>query len=59
MFTDPLQHLAEIEKKAARASELQVVCDNLKQTLEQYNTEFAEVKNQGIHACSEYFEQIY
>ena len=50
IFSDPvpaLEHALEIQKKARKASDLELENQKLRETLEEYNNEFAEVKNQG------------
>lgn len=42
-----LDSVAQAQKKAQRANDLEIEVNNLKDTIEQYNTEFAEIKNQG------------
>lgn len=52
-FADPvvaLEHAMTIQKKMQRMQDLEIENKQLRETLEEYNTEFAEVKNQG-KAC--------
>ena len=42
-----LEHALEIQKKARKASDLELENKKLRETLAEYNNEFAEVKNQG------------
>lgn len=54
VFPDPapvLDHAVEIQKKANKAQDLDLENKKLRETLEEYNNEFAEVKNQG-QECS-------
>ena len=49
-FSDPvpvLDYALQIQKKAHRVSDLEIENKQLRDTLEEYNHEFAEVKNQG------------
>ncbi len=49
-FSDPvpvLDHCQEIQKKAHKATDLEIENQQLRETLQEYNHEFAEVKNQG------------
>ncbi len=49
--TDPsaaIESSSQWQKKAQRSQELELECENLRETLEQYNAEFSEVKNQGM-----------
>jgi len=43
-----LEHAQQIQKKAHRAQDLEVENQQLRGRLDEYNSEFAEVKNQGI-----------
>ncbi len=43
----PLESALQWQKKAQRVTDLEVENANFRETLEQYNAEFAEVKNQG------------
>ena len=50
MLADPvvaLEHAMTIQKKMQRMQDLEIENKQLRETLEEYNTEFAEVKNQG------------
>lgn len=50
LVADPvpsLEHALEIQKKARKASDLELENKKLRETLDEYNNEFAEVKNQG------------
>lgn len=42
-----LEYALQIQKKAHRVSDLEIENKQLRDTLEEYNHEFAEVKNQG------------
>lgn len=44
-----LEYALQIQKKAHRVSDLEIENKQLRDTLDEYNHEFAEVKNQGIH----------
>lgn len=51
-LSDPvpvLEYALQIQKKAHRVSDLEIENKQLRDTLDEYNHEFAEVKNQGIH----------
>jgi len=52
MITDPspvLDHAQQLQKKVHRAQDLETENQQLRDRLEEYNSEFAEVKNQGIY----------
>lgn len=42
-----LEYASQLQKKAHRVSDLEIENKQLRETLEEYNHEFAEVKNQG------------
>ena len=42
-----LEHAQDIQKKAHKAQDLEIENQKLRETLQEYNHEFAEVKNQG------------
>ena len=42
-----LEHALQIQKKAHRVQDLEIENKQLRETLDEYNHEFAEVKNQG------------
>ena len=42
-----LDHAVELQKKAHKAQDLDLENKKLRETLDEYNNEFAEVKNQG------------
>lgn len=44
-----LDHALSLQKKAQRAKDLEIENKQLRETLEEYNNEFAEIKNQGKH----------
>lgn len=49
-FVDPasvLEHALELQKRAHKAQDLEIENKKLRETLDEYNNEFAEVKNQG------------
>lgn len=49
--TDPvpvLEYGLQIQKKAHRVGDLEIENKQLRETLDEYNHEFAEVKNQGL-----------
>ena len=49
-FLDPspaLDSLLQVQKKSHKLQDLEIENSNLKDTINQYNKEFAEVKNQG------------
>lgn len=48
-----LEYALQIQKKAHRVSDLEIENKQLRDTLDEYNHEFAEVKNQGIHISKE------
>jgi len=55
MVTDPspvLEHAQQLQKKAQRAQDLEVENQQLRGRLDEYNNEFAEVKNQGLFVCA-------
>ena len=55
LHTDPvpvLEYAQQAQKKAQRVSDLEIENKQLRETLDEYNHEFAEVKNQGIHVIS-------
>ena len=59
MYTDPvpqLESVNQLQKKVVRLSELELENKQLRDTLEEYNQEFASVKNQGNYkvACYMY-----
>lgn len=43
-----LDHAIQLNKKVQRAQDLEVENQKLRETLNEYNSEFAEVKNQGM-----------
>lgn len=48
--TDPtsvLEYCVNLQKRAQKAQDLEIENQKLRETLEEYNKEFAEVKNQG------------
>jgi len=45
-----LEHAIQLQKKAQKVQDLEMENRQLRDRLEEYNSEFAEVKNQGI--CS-------
>lgn len=48
--TDPvpvLEHGINLQKRAQKATDLEIENQKLRETLDEYNQEFAEVKNQG------------
>ena len=50
IFSDPLpvlEHAQQLQRKAQRAQDLDVENQQLRGRLDEYNNEFAEVKNQG------------
>ena len=50
MFSDPvpvLEHGLNTQKRAQKATDLEIENQKLRETLDEYNQEFAEVKNQG------------
>ncbi|ESO97743.1 hypothetical protein LOTGIDRAFT_103741 [Lottia gigantea] len=50
-FADPvsaLEHALQIQKKAHRVQDLEIENKQLRETLDEYNHEFAEVKNQEV-----------
>jgi len=50
MVSDPaqvLEHAQQLQKKAQRAQDLEIENQQLRGRLDEYNSEFAEVKNQG------------
>lgn len=54
-ISDPalvLDHAVEIQKKAHKAQDLDLENKKLRETLDEYNNEFAEVKNQGKTVAS-------
>ena len=62
-FSDPvpvLDYALQIQKKAHRVSDLEIENKQLRDTLEEYNHEFAEVKNQGNNnGCMQSLHYIY
>ena len=51
MVADPvpvLEHAQQLQKKAHRAHDLEVENQQLRGRLDEYDNEFAEVKNQGL-----------
>ena len=42
-----MEHALGLQKKVQRAQDLEIENKQLRETLEEYNNEFAEVKNQG------------
>jgi len=51
MVADPapvLEHAQQLQKKAHRAQDLEIENQQLRGRLDEYNNEFAEVKNQGM-----------
>ncbi len=59
MYTDPvpqLESVNQLQKKVVRLSEFELENKQLRDTLEEYNQEFASVKNQGNYkvACYMY-----
>jgi len=51
MIADPapvLEHAQQLQKKAHRAQDLEIENQQLRGRLDEYNNEFAEVKNQGM-----------
>ena len=42
-----LEYALQIQKKAHKVSDLEIENKQLRETLDEYNHEFAEVKNQG------------
>jgi len=42
-----LEYAQQLQKKAHRVGDLEIENKQLRETLEEYNHEFAEVKNQG------------
>ena len=42
-----MNNVVHWQQKAAKAQDTELECKNLRETLEQYNVEFSEVKNQG------------
>lgn len=60
-LSDPvpvLEYALQIQKKAHRVSDLEIENKQLRDTLDEYNHEFAEVKNQGIHIFKKKNTQI-
>ncbi|ESO97744.1 hypothetical protein LOTGIDRAFT_152837 [Lottia gigantea] len=47
-----LEHALQIQKKAHRVQDLEIENKQLRETLDEYNHEFAEVKNQGLAVSS-------
>jgi homeobox protein cut-like len=50
-ISDPvsvLEYAQQIQKKAHRVGDLEIENKQLRETLDEYNHEFAEVKNQGM-----------
>ena len=47
-----LEYAQQAQKKAQRVSDLEIENKQLRETLDEYNHEFAEVKNQGNHVIS-------
>lgn len=50
-ISDPvsvLDYALQIQKKAHRVQDLEIENKQLRETLDEYNHEFAEVKNQGL-----------
>ena len=43
-----LEHAQQLQKKAHRAQDLEIENQQLRGRLDEYNNEFAEVKNQGM-----------
>ncbi|RNA09201.1 homeobox cut-like 1 isoform X1, partial [Brachionus plicatilis] len=43
-----LENLQRVQKKAERAQDLEIENKQLRETLDEYNTEFAEIKNQEV-----------
>lgn len=54
-----LEHAIQLQKKAQKAQDLEVENRQLRDRLEEYNSEFAEVKNQGILFGEKAFGQIF
>ena len=53
LLSDPvsvLEHAQNVQKKAHKAQDLEIENRQLRETLAEYNHEFAEVKNQGTCA---------
>lgn len=51
VFSDPvpvLEYAQQLQKKAHRVQDLEIENKQLRETLDEYNHEFAEVKNQGM-----------
>jgi len=44
-----LEYAQQLQKKAHRVGDLEIENKQLRETLEEYNHEFAEVKNQGTN----------
>jgi len=54
LASDPvpvLEHAQQLQKKAHRVQDLEVENQQLRGRLDEYNNEFAEVKNQGMIDC--------
>ena len=50
-LSDPaavLEHVLQLQKRAQKVQDLEIENKQLRETLEEYNHEFAEVKNQGM-----------
>ncbi len=43
-----LDHALQLQKRAQKAQDLEIENKQLRETLEEYNQEFIEVKNQGM-----------
>ena len=51
MFLDPvpsLEFVQSVQTKASKVADLELENGKLRETLSEYNKEFAEVKNQGL-----------
>ncbi len=49
-----LEHALDIQKRAHKAQDLELENKKLRETLDEYNNEFAEVKNQGTVSNASY-----
>ena len=54
-----LEHALELQKRAHKAQDLEIENKKLRETLDEYNHEFAEVKNQGEYNMTQYTHRLH